>query len=161
MPKGEKLKTHGLSNTLLYSRWEVLLHRLRNKQSPGNRCYKNIKCEWVCFEDFFKDMNKPFLAHCKKFGSKDTTLDRIDNAKNYNKQNCRWVTVKEQARNTRRVLTINHNNKKIYLSDLVKQTGLNYRTVLQRVNKGWSLKEILKIPAILGNNQKTRYGNQS
>ena len=36
----------------------------------------------------------------------ETSLDRIDGTKNYNKENCRWVTSKEQRRNQHGVCSI-------------------------------------------------------
>lgn len=56
---------------------------------------KGIKIckEWDDFWVFVNDMgDKP---------TKDHTLDRIDNDKGYNKENCRWATKKEQTLNRR------------------------------------------------------------
>lgn len=44
-------------------------------------------------------MYAEYLEHCLVYGEKDTTLDRIDNSKNYEKSNCRWTTVKIQLEN--------------------------------------------------------------
>ncbi len=42
---------------------------------------------WLDFVNFYKDMgDRP---------SKNMQLDRIDNNKGYSKENCRWVTAKE------------------------------------------------------------------
>jgi hypothetical protein len=54
--------------------------------------YENINIcnEWLEFEVFLNDMgNRP----------KGKTLDRIDNSKGYEKDNCRWANRQEQTRN--------------------------------------------------------------
>lgn len=53
--------------------------------------------DWRYFKNFLRDMGE---------APEGLSLDRIDNDKGYNKQNCRWATREEQQRNTRRsVLT--------------------------------------------------------
>lgn len=47
--------------------------------------------EWKDFRNFLKDMGDTY--------KEGLSLDRIDNTKGYFKENCRWATVKEQARN--------------------------------------------------------------
>ena len=71
-----------------------------------NASYKNywarwIKCEWKCFEDFYRDMHESYENHVKQFGEKQTTLDRINPELNYCKENCRWATYSEQNHNKR------------------------------------------------------------
>lgn len=70
--------------------------------SPLNASYQRywwrwIKCLWVSFEEFYNDMVDGYIIHWNKywFDKKWTQLDRIDNDWDYCKENCRWVTAKE------------------------------------------------------------------
>lgn len=89
--------THGMSETRIYRVWAGMIQRCAN---PHSRYYKNyggrgIKiCEkWFDFAEFMKDMGpRP----------QGLSLDRIDNAGNYEPGNCRWATRSQQNYNRRK-----------------------------------------------------------
>jgi len=78
-----------------YNTWRTMLSRCNNPNSKSYKYYgeKGIKvCErWNDFENFYKDMGpKP---------NKKYSIDRIDNLKDYEPENCRWYPAKKQANN--------------------------------------------------------------
>lgn len=81
-------------------------------------------CErWNNFKNFFADMGiKP----------KGKSLDRIDTNGNYCKENCRWATAKEQARNKRnnRLFTIKGKTKTI--AEWAEINGIHYSSMHER-----------------------------
>lgn len=91
--------THGLSNTRFYQIWVSMNQRTKNPSHKAYKQYKNIKIHWTSFEQFRDDMYQSYLEHVKQFGEKQTSIDRIDGKGNYEKNNCRWATPKEQANN--------------------------------------------------------------
>ncbi|KKM98992.1 hypothetical protein LCGC14_1152420 [marine sediment metagenome] len=144
----EKLTKHGHCNkngksSEIYAIWQSMIQRCTN---PNHKAYYNYggRGITVCkrwknsFENFFKDMGE---------SPKGYSIDRIDNDDNYCKSNCRWVTRKEQMRNTRRNRLITHKKKTQCLIEWAEETKIPYPTLWQRIFKlGWSIEKALTIP---------------
>lgn len=139
---GELNKKHGQRHTTEYSIWQNMMTRCTNEKS--NCFYRyggrgiTVCDEWRDFQGFYADMgDKP----------EGMTLDRIDNNGPYSKDNCRWATSKEQARNTRRSQIVEFNNKKQCLKDWADEVGLAYNTLRKRfVIYNWPFEKAITTP---------------
>ena len=131
---------HGLSKTRFYGIWHKMKERCSNKNyikyySYGGRGI-SVCDEWKIFTNFRDDMYNNYKSHIKEFGIKDTSIDRIDNDGNYNKENCRWATIEEQGRNK--------SIKRIDRSIIPE--WLNYDAYCKRKSRGWTIEKILTQP---------------
>ena len=139
----KRLKTHGHTNTRLYVIWSGVKDRCYNVHC---KIYKYYGQRGIKLCDDWKDKFQSFYDWAISNGYDDTlTIDRIDANGNYEPNNCRFVTQKEQARNRRsnRNYTINGVTK--CLKEWCEVLGLNYRTVYSRLHYGWTIIEALQL----------------
>lgn len=122
----------------------MMKSRCNNPNIPSFRWYgaRGIKVcdEWV--NDF-----KAFYDWSMSHGySDELTIDRIDNDKGYSPDNCRWVTMKIQGSNKsdNHIVTLNGVSKS--LMSWCEEFNINYKTVRDRLVRGWSYEDALSRP---------------
>ncbi len=112
---------YGKSKTKSYRCWKAMMSRCYNHKMIFYDYYggRGIDvCErWHVYDNFLHDMGEP---------SESQTLDRIDCNKGYSLENCRWITMKEQAGNRRSSLRISYNGETLCLSHFAEKYGLSY-----------------------------------
>lgn len=129
------------SSTRFYNIYRCIIKRCTNPSDTYFSVYgwKGIKCEWESYEDFKSDMYDSYIEHCKEYWEKQTSIDRIDNDKNYSKDNCRWATWKEQNNNQSRSVKYDWHWQKLWLSQIYDLANpIVSRTVYYtRVRQAW------------------------
>lgn len=138
----ENVTTHGMSSTPTYIVWRGMIVRCNNPKSERYCDYGGrgiTVCDrWLnSFEAFLEDMGeKP----------EGLSLDRKDNSKGYDADNCRWATDVEQARNKRNNTLLEYDNRIQPASAWAEEKGIPYGTLLARLEKGWDVKRSLEEP---------------
>ena len=92
---------------------------------------------WLSFDAFVEDMGERPDGY---------TLDKIDNALPYSKDNCRWLTNKEQQNNRTDNRLLLWNDNVYTLRQLHEVCGIPYTTLKMRLNAGWSVNDAATIP---------------
>lgn len=134
----------GRKNTRLYRIYNNMKTRCYNENAQHYHRYggRGIKIcnEWL--EDF---------SNFKKWSmengySNNLTIDRINNNGNYEPSNCRWVNIKTQANNTSSNVIITINDKTKTLTEWCTSIGISYKTVRDRLKRGWNIEDALFKP---------------
>lgn len=138
--KHEHRKDKQTSKT--YQSWKHMIQRCTNFNDKEYKNYGGrgivVDEQWMKFENFLKDMGESSI---EKY-----MIDRIDNNKGYYKENCRWVTSRQSARNRRSNHLITHNGKIQCLKDWSEETGISEQVIIWRLNNSWSIKKTLTTP---------------
>ncbi len=135
-------RTHGKVTAPEYMTWKRMRGRCNNTAHKDYRHYGgrgiHVCQEWDSFETFYHDMGlMPSPLH---------TLERIDNSGNYEPDNCRWATRKEQARNTRRNRLLTFNGITQSVPEWSDETGIPQKILHTRLIAGWTVEEALMHP---------------
>lgn len=138
----KKRKTHGLSKHRVYRVWYDVRHRCKNKNYKYYADYggRGIGYDprWNRFENFLNDMGLP--------PGPDYVLVRLDMDKNFEKSNCKWVSMKDRNNYKRRNHRITFNGVTKNLTQWSKETGISARTLGKRRRLGWSEEKTLTTP---------------
>lgn len=133
--KAGTVRTHGsagANRTREYRAWISLRARCYIK---SNSRYSSHGARGVVVCDRWRDSFENFLADMGKCPSTSHSLDRIDNDGNYEPENCRWATHEEQANNRRNSRLVTHDGMTLSLAQWSRLTGINHRTLGQRLKR--------------------------
>lgn len=132
-----------------YQIWSGMLKRCTNQNCAAYPRYggRGISvCErWRKFENFLADMGERPAG---------LTLERKDNDRGYEPENCKWATRREQSLNQRPrrkhgKFLVTVNGITAPLSVLAEKHGIRYATAFYRIKRhGWTPQDALTKPTI-------------
>lgn len=146
--------THGETDTALYRMWYNMKTRCNYEKSDHYRFYgaRGIKvCEdWERSYELFRDwaISSGYVE--------GLTIERKDNDKGYNPDNCRFIPMRTQYYNTRRNHLMEYNGEVKTVAEWSEYAGIPYNTMLARVTRyGWTAEKAITTPV----RQMMRKGN--
>lgn len=147
--RAEKRRTHGHSISRkdldpdgynCYTRWQSMKRRCYKEYDKRYHDYggRGIKvCErWFnSYENFLSDMGLP--------PTRKHQIDRIDNEGDYEPDNCRWVSLRQNARNKRNSKLITAFGETLTQAEWAERTGIKRETIARRLKLGWDNEKAL------------------
>lgn len=126
----------GLRHDPTYRSWNTMLWRCRAVPRYRDRGI-SVCNRWLVFKNFVEDMGPRPLG---------TTIERINNSGNYEPDNCRWATTKEQARNKRNNRFVTMNGQTLCISDWARLAGISAPLMRYRLLAGWPADRLFSHP---------------
>lgn len=136
----EAKTTHGMSRSEIYATYKDMKSRCYNEKAHNYEYYGGRGIQ-MCdkwrddIREFYNDVSK-----LPNFGEKGYTLDRIDNDGDYEPENVRWASCKEQCGNKRPRTDrrkYDYNGEMHTLKEISAITGISHSTLSNRLRKGW------------------------
>lgn len=122
--------------------WRDMIRRCHQKHRRDYADYgaKGIRVskEWrASFQTFVSDMGlKP----------DGLTLDRIDNTKGYNKENCRWATRAQQYNNRGDNVYVVWKGRRYTMMQVAQLTRKPYGRLMSRFRRGYTIEQAVSLP---------------
>ena len=149
---------HGMSDTRMYKIWCDIKSRCNHEYDTN---YNNYGGRGIRVCDEWDNDFMAFYDWSIVHGYNDKlTIDRIDVNGNYDPSNCRWISFYDQQYNKRNTKYYEYNGDMITIYDIMKITGLKYNTIKTRLNRGWSIEDIVNTPLVVGSMKgRKKHGN--
>ena len=144
-------------DTTLYGAWSSMKARCYNPNVPSYRDY-GAKGVWVCVA--WKASYSNFIEDIGSRPERGLTLDRTNNQGGYTCGHCAdclangwpsnvaWATRLQQSRNSTAVTWLEHEGKRLTITEWTKERGLGKSMISDRLARGWSVAEALDTPKV-------------
>lgn len=134
---------HGRSRTREHEIWKSMIQRCHN---PRGKSFHDYGARGIVVCDEWRGSFMAFLRDMGPIPDGDYSIERKDNSRGYNPDNCVWATRDVQARNKRNNRVISCHGQTKTLAEWSQVTGINYRIIGRRLDRGWTPEDALGKP---------------
>ena len=129
----ERSTKHGKFDTRLYR----IMHDMKQRcLNPNNKHYKHYGGRGIKIYDLWLEDFDAFYDWAINNGYNDNlTIERIDVNGNYEPNNCKWIVINDQLKNTRRSRLITCNGETLCLKDWADKLNIPMSTLRYQLNK--------------------------
>lgn len=142
---------HGMTGTRLYQTWKNMVGRCYYKSHTSYKYYGGRRIQ-VC-EEWKNDFVSFYNWAINNGYTDNLTLDRINTDGDYEPNNCRWVSMRENDRNRRTNKLLTYNGETHCYTEWEELLNLGRGVIWYRLNNGWSIEKALTITT----KQKTKH----
>lgn len=137
-------RKHGQAGTRLYRIWCNMKTRCYCSTDPH---YKRWGGRGITICEAWLNDFQAFYTWSMSNGYSDVlTIDRVNNDKPYSPENCRWVSLYEQANNTRKNRYYEHKGETHTLAEWARILGISRSILKDRICKlNWSFEEAISV----------------
>ncbi|MOA07510.1 hypothetical protein D3C78_1272110 [compost metagenome] len=130
----QRMRKHGHFDHPAYGSWKKMRYRCLDPRDDSFKEYGGrgitICHKWLAFDGFWEDMGPTWFE--------GSSIDRIDTDGNYQPDNCRWATPKQQANNRRtNVMVTLADGRRMTITEACEVYGISRRAVYSRKLYGW------------------------
>jgi hypothetical protein len=133
-------KTHGMTKSRTYKSWRSMINRCTLPSTPS---YKSYGAKGIGYDSSWKDFNN-FLSDMGE-RPEGMTLDRIDGAKGYSRENCRWANPSQQQANRKNCMQITYDGITKTAAEWAVSLGLTKGAVWNRIKAGWPVEKAVTL----------------
>lgn len=120
----------GVYKSRLYRIWTGIIDRCTHRRNNLSKHYADAKIK-IC-EEWRHDFMAFYNWALSNGYSDNLSIDRIDNNKGYNPENCRWATLFQQANNKSNNIIVSNNGVSHTAAEWCRIIGLSYKTFKSR-----------------------------
>ena len=129
---------HGMTNTFEFNVWTAMKKRCYYKKHVRYHLYGG---RGITICDRWHGDFKAFVEDMGKCPYENGSIDRIDNDRGYEPDNCRWIPKVNQSANRRCVTTIGG----MSLEAFAKLNNVPASTLRLRLKQGWSEDQLMTV----------------